>query len=61
MAEWPPRFTMTPEAAIRLIMLNYQQEQNEAKTVLAFLRLVNEAYEKGAEAASAHNTAAGEP
>ena len=44
---WPPRFTMTAEGAIRLIMLNYEAEQNREKTELALLRLVNEAYEQG--------------
>lgn len=44
---WPPRFTMTAEGAIRLIMLNYLTEQNQEKTELALLRLVNEAFEQG--------------
>lgn len=48
MAEnWPPKFTMTPEAAISLIMQNYEQEQNRVKTELLLLRIVNEAYEAG--------------
>lgn len=49
---WPPRFTMTPEAAIRLIMFNFTQEKNEAKTELALLTLINEVYEQGKRDAS---------
>lgn len=49
---WPPRFTMTPEAAARLVLMNYQQEQNEEKTVLAITMLMNEAFNKGKEAAT---------
>lgn len=49
---WPPRFTMTPEAAIRLIMHNFTQEKNEAKTELALLALINAAYEQGKRDAS---------
>jgi hypothetical protein len=51
MDDWPPRFTMTPEAAIRVVLMNYQQEKNEAKTVLAMLALVNNAYEQGKRSA----------
>lgn len=47
MSDWPPRFTLTADGAAKLIMLNFAQEQDEAKTVLAITRLVNEAYEKG--------------
>jgi hypothetical protein len=48
---------MTPEAAIRVVLSQYQQEKNEAKTVLAMLALVNNAYEQGKRAA-AHASAA---
>lgn len=49
MSDWPPRFTLTADGAAKLIMLNFSQEQNEAKTILAITRLVNEAYVKGIE------------
>jgi len=48
---WPPRFTMTAEGAARMILLNYEAERNEAKTVLAITCLVNEAYQQGLRAA----------
>jgi hypothetical protein len=44
---WPPRFTLSAEGAVRLIMLNYLTEQNQEKTELALIRLVNEAFEQG--------------
>jgi hypothetical protein len=52
MSDWPPRFTLTAEGAVRLIVLNFTQERDEEKTVLAITRLVNEAYEQGIKAGS---------
>lgn len=62
MSDWPPRFTLTADGAAKLIMLNFSQEKDEAKTVLAITRLVNEAYEKGIAVgrASKETSSAGE-
>jgi hypothetical protein len=57
MSEWPPRLTITPEAAIRVILLSYETEKDQEKTVMALLRLVNEAYLQGQRATSGEGTA----
>jgi hypothetical protein len=50
--------TLTADGAAKLIMLNFSQEQNEAKTVLAITGLVNEAYAKGIAVGRAEKEAA---
>lgn len=45
-------FTLTAEGAVRLILLNYEAEQNLPKTELLLIRLVNEAYNQGKAAGS---------
>lgn len=46
-ADWPPRFTMTPEGAIRLILARYDADGNVGKAELAILELMRQSYEAG--------------
>lgn len=60
MSDCPPRLTITPEAAIRVILMNHEAEKDEAKTVLMLLRLVNEAYAEGQRAVLERTDARGD-
>lgn len=45
--DWPPRFTITPEGAIRLILAHYDADGNVGKAELAILELMRQSYEAG--------------
>jgi hypothetical protein len=49
--DWPPRLTITPEGAIRLILANYDVEHNLGKTELAILELMRQSYDAGKRSA----------
>lgn len=48
-AEPPPSLYADGAEVARLVMQNFREEQNEAKTELAILRLINEAHQQGVD------------